>query len=556
MTPAPAIGSVVGGCRIEALIGRGGMGVVYLAEQVALGRRVALKLLAPALSHDAEFRARFQQEARTAASLEHPNVVPIYEAGESDGQLYLVMRHVEGIDLRTLLRREGPLAPPRAARIVAQVAAALDAAHANGLVHRDIKPANILIRDGDDEHVYLSDFGLTKRIDATGGLTQTGQWLGTPDYVAPEQVEGRRLDARTDVYALGCVLYEALTGVAPYRHEAAVAKLWAHVNEPVPTVTAVDRAVPPAFDAVVARALAKDPGARYASAGGLGRAALAAAAEGHAMPEEDRSVATGEAAALPAAAASGPRPRTDTVRARTRAPAPAPRPTRARAESRSRRTPALLAAIAALLLAAGALGAALLASGSDDPRQTRSQPGARADAARRAERARSATTRTTPVAPAETSAPSSSSQPSAGTDDASGSASPDYVAYRTDTYALERPAGWVTEKDFVQENDIPRYRSQWSDATCGCQLIVDHIVGYGRSALQNAAGVPGGTVAPASVGAFDDVARRTAIAGSSHEATYFIAVGADNYAVKASAPSAATAETIASRVAGSLRPAG
>ena len=202
-------GSAFGAYRIEGVLGRGGMGVVYRATQVALDRVVALKVLAPELAGDEEFRARFQRESRLLASIDHPNVMPIFEAGELDGTLFLSMRYVQGVDLRDRLRLEQRLALPRALAIVEQVAAALDAAHSNGLVHRDVKPANILIeRRADGEHVFLSDFGLTKHVgDPAGDLTKTGEWLGTVDYVAPEQVLNVPVDARADVYALGCVLY-------------------------------------------------------------------------------------------------------------------------------------------------------------------------------------------------------------------------------------------------------------------------------------------------------------------------------------------------------------
>src|SRR5436190_14504635 len=190
------------------------MGVVYRAIQIGLDRNVALKVITPQYASDEEFRERFKRESRLAASIEHPNVIPIYEAGESDGVLFLSMRYVDGTDLKSVLEREGTLEPRRAARIVAQVAEALDAAHAAGLVHRDIKPANILMASGD--HVYLTDFGLTKRASSESALTKTGQMVGTVDYVAPEQVEGGRVDARTDVYSLGCVLYHLLTGRVPY----------------------------------------------------------------------------------------------------------------------------------------------------------------------------------------------------------------------------------------------------------------------------------------------------------------------------------------------------
>ena len=298
-------GTLVGGYRIEGLVGRGGMGVVYRATQLALERIVALKLIAPELSADEQFRERFQREWRIAASLDHPNVLPIYEAGEAEGLLFLAMRYVDGQDLGTLVEREGGLAPTRAAAIVCQVASALDTAHAQGLVHRDVKPTNILLdrREG-SEHAYLADFGLARMSAAGSGLSRTGELVGTVDFVAPEQVRGERVDAQSDVYALGCVLYQALTGRVPYPRENDLARLWAHMHEQPPAVTEALPDAPAELDEVVARALAKRPEDRYASAGDLGRAALAAA-EGRAVGQSEQSVARGEAAGGTAARLGG-----------------------------------------------------------------------------------------------------------------------------------------------------------------------------------------------------------------------------------------------------------
>ena len=193
-----AVGEVFAGHRLEAVAGRGGMGVVYRARQLSLERTVALKVIAPALMQDPAIRRRFVRESKIAASLDHPNVVPVHYAGEEDGVAYIAMRYVAGEDLRSLVRREGRLAPERAARIVAQVAAALDAAHAAGLVHRDVKPANVLLTP--DDHAYLTDFGLTKHVLSLADATQPGHWVGTLDFVAPEQIRGERVDARADVY--------------------------------------------------------------------------------------------------------------------------------------------------------------------------------------------------------------------------------------------------------------------------------------------------------------------------------------------------------------------
>src|SRR5690349_5649784 len=269
------VGSEFAGCRIEGVLGRGGMGVIYRATELRLGREVALKLIATEQASDPDVRERFEREARLTASIEHPNVVPVYAAGEEDGHLYLIMRYVPGTDLHHLLRQEGRLAPARAASIVAQVAEALDAAHASGLVHRDVKPANVLIGG---EHAYLSDFGITRVQASDTRITDSGNWVGTVDFMSPEHLRGEPTDARADVYALGCVLYTALTGTPPYRRGTVPATITAHLHEPPPRPSMEAPGVPEAFDAVIARALAKDPADRYPSAGDLGRAARAAAA--------------------------------------------------------------------------------------------------------------------------------------------------------------------------------------------------------------------------------------------------------------------------------------
>jgi hypothetical protein len=283
-------GDEFAGCRIEAVAGRGGMGVVYRATELSLGRPVALKLLAPERARDGSFRERFQRESRMAAAIDHPNVIPVYAAGEHDGSLYLVMRYVGGTDLHALLRERGALEPELAAELVAQVAWGLDAAHAAGLVHRDVKPANVLLAG---DHAYLSDFGLTRLAGSDTQLTQSGQWIGTVEYCSPEQLRGERTDARADVYSLGCVLHAALTGRPPFAHGTVPATMHAHLYEdPAPPS---ERGAPREFDRVVARAMAKDPADRYPSTGDLGRAVLAAA-RGERVTESERSVAVGPAA--------------------------------------------------------------------------------------------------------------------------------------------------------------------------------------------------------------------------------------------------------------------
>ena len=257
------------------------MGVVYRATQFSLGRPVALKVIASMLADQVGFQDRFVRESRLAASLDHPNVIPVYAAGEEDGVLYIAMRYVEGTDLRALISLEGKLEPLRAAGVTAQVASALEAAHDHGLVHRDVKPANVVVAArGGGEHVYLTDFGLTKRSASDSGLTAAGEWVGTLDYVAPEQVRGERLDGRADIYALGCVLYEALTGRVPFPRDNDLGKLWAHVSDPAPSALEAAPDTPPQLAAVASRAMEKDPDDRFDTAGEMARAALAATPAG------------------------------------------------------------------------------------------------------------------------------------------------------------------------------------------------------------------------------------------------------------------------------------
>ncbi|MDA0173968.1 protein kinase [Solirubrobacter taibaiensis] len=270
-------GALFGDYRIEGPLGRGGMGIVYRAQQQRPLRTVALKVIAPDLSADPTFRARFDREAELAASIEHPNIAPVYDVGERDGQLYIAMRFVDGADLGTVLR-EGPLSPQRAVLIVERLASALNAAHQSGLIHRDVKPANVLLRRSSegDEHVYLTDFGLARRVEDSDAMTGSGQFLGTPGYAAPEQIRGLSLDARADVYSLGCLLFEALTGQRPFPRKDSTAVMWAHVNDPAPRASAVYPNVPPRFDDVIAMAMAKDPAARFTSATAFARAAAGA----------------------------------------------------------------------------------------------------------------------------------------------------------------------------------------------------------------------------------------------------------------------------------------
>jgi YVTN family beta-propeller protein len=260
----PRIGSELAGYLVEALVGRGGMGVVYRAHDRALDRRVALKIVSPELAVDVGFRERFLVESRLAAALDHPNVIPVYDAGEVAGELYIAMRFVEGSDLRQLLQA-GALPAERTIALVSQVAEALDAAHLRGLVHRDVKPANVLVAEAD--HVYLADFGLTRRMGAASAQFGAGRSFGTSDYVAPEQIRGEEVDGRADVYSLGCLLYECLIGQPPFRRDSEIAVVYAQLEEPPPKPSARRPELGEAINKVIAKAMAKSPADRYATAG-------------------------------------------------------------------------------------------------------------------------------------------------------------------------------------------------------------------------------------------------------------------------------------------------
>ena len=269
MAGLPLVGDEFAGYRVRAVLGRGGMSVVYQAENLRLSSVIALKVLAPELASDDVFRARFLEESRIAASLNHPNVIPIYDMGSQDDLLYIAMRYVSGTDMRQMIKKRGRILPATALFLIGQAARALDAAHRKGLVHRDVKPGNLLIErgsdDADPDHVYLADFGITKHAMSRSGLTSTGQFLGTIDYVAPEQIRGTSVLGLADQYSLGCVLYECLTGRVPFEKDLDAAIIWAHVEETptMPTVLRPD--LPPEVDEVFGRVLAKRPDERYGS---------------------------------------------------------------------------------------------------------------------------------------------------------------------------------------------------------------------------------------------------------------------------------------------------
>ena len=290
-------GSTFAGYRVERLIAKGGMGAVYAAARTDDEAPVALKLVLDEHAGESRFLARFEREGRLATGLTHPHLVEVYEAGTWEGVPFLAMALIDGIDLDYVIGTQGALHPATAARIVAETGSALDAAHAEGLIHRDVKPGNILLSaTGGVPHAYLADFGLSRHVDSTSGLTATGHWIGTIDYASPEQLMAGEVDARTDVYALGCVLYKALTGSVPYPHERDVDKVMAHVSGSPPPVSEQADSIPAALDAVVGRSMASRPQERYQSAGELGSAAVRAASAAGSEPDQpiDFPPATGE----------------------------------------------------------------------------------------------------------------------------------------------------------------------------------------------------------------------------------------------------------------------
>ena len=361
MSAPTRIGTEVAGFRIESVLGRGGMSVVYVAEQIRLGRKVALKVLTTELAWDEQFRERFVRESHIAATIDHPNIIPIYDAGEEDGLLYIAMRFVQGPDLKEVLKR-GNLGVGRTIFLIEQMASALDAAHAHALVHRDVKPGNILLEESTD-HAYLTDFGVAKQTTARG-LTSTGHFLGTVEYAAPEQIEGGPVDARTDVYALGCVLYECLTGSPPFSHGTEHAVLHAHLVDPPPSVTRIRPEMPQAFDGVIATAMAKAAGDRFRSCGELAHAARNAAS-GTARRVDGGSPGRADTIAstpAPAPPTPGPpvAPDTPVVAPEPAASPPAPAPAESQAPAAARLTPAKQLVLTVLLVLVAATSSGLI----------------------------------------------------------------------------------------------------------------------------------------------------------------------------------------------------
>ncbi len=379
----PRIGDTFAGYVIEGELARGGMGVVYRARDVELDRVVALKLIRPDLSTDDAYRQRFRSESRTAARIEDPNVVSIYEAREREGTLYLVMQFIDGHDLRSEIVARGRLDPERAVTLLEGAAAGLDAVHAAGLVHRDVKPANVLISERDGApRALITDFGVARSAAATTNMTETGHFVGTLDYVAPEQLQGLPVDARTDVYALGCLLYETVTGEVPFPGDEGPAKMFGHVHGEVRPISPALGRDAAALTPVVQRALAKRPDDRFPSAGDLGRAARALLAGRE--PAAERAVGVGDAAPTrrPGAAATVPDQPLPPPPASPPPPPTVPRPRPPQRADQGRDRPhrgRFLAGAAIALIAAGLIAAAALLassrSGDDAPQKTVVQRG-------------------------------------------------------------------------------------------------------------------------------------------------------------------------------------
>jgi predicted Ser/Thr protein kinase len=533
-------GDTIADFRVVRQLGRGGMGVVYLVDDQRLGRQAALKLIAPHLASDPEFQRRFEAEARHAAAIEHTNAVPVYSAGTADGYLFLVMRYVDGVDLRQALAERGSLPVEAAIGILTEVAAALDAAHAAGLVHRDVKPANVLLTGRPGEGTaYLTDFGLTRGFGGSPELTATGQWIGTLDYVAPEQMANGRIDARTDLYALGCVLYEMIAGTVPFPGDE-MRKLWSKANEETPPLGAS----PHPLDPVIARATDRDPERRFRSAGDLARAASAAAglsAEG----TTERSVATGVAATgLPErppparrAAIPEPAPRAQPT-LRLQQPPPPP-PARARHSGRGR---AALLIAAAVAVAGGMIAAAAVVSGKQG-----------ADSRTVIRRTVPTTTVSTSAAPEEAT--------TAAAETASASEPTSFVGER---YSVTLPAGWHQYEREETASDGSYVENVWSSPDGSEEILIDDSPGAPAPPALSASKIGGGVEeAGEQVHAIRDGIFRGGIEGSEldfradsdppERADFFFNFGENGFAVLASAYDQATAQSLVAPIVSSLQ---
>ncbi len=532
-------GDRLGDFAILRAIGDGGMGVVYLARDERLDRQVALKVIAPWLAHDPEFQKRFETEARSAAAIEHPNAIAVYSAGSLDGELYMAMRYVEGTDLRHLLAEQGTLDPAQAVAILADVAAALDAAHAAGFVHRDVKPGNVLLADGPELlSAYLTDFGLTR--GQHGGaeqLTGTGQWIGTLDYVAPEQMSNARIDARTDVYALGCVFFEMLAGAIPFPGSD-LQKVIAKANQAVPPLP-VERS---RFDSVIARATDREPDNRYRSAGDFARAARAAL-EGSEPQLTERGVATGAAAAGMLEAPSNAAATAPTRTAPPRADPPTRRmpsepPPRQR-DGSGTRTAAIIGG--ALVLAAGLIAGALIfnGKGGGDSRTVVSR----------------ATTTVAETAPA----PEASEE--VVTSSAAASSAPS--EFQTAGYSVAIPAGWTQTESEKVARDGSFVENTWSSPTGDEEILIDESAGEPAPPAESAEAIRTDLEAAEEhiYAVRDGVSKGDtygseidfqASSGLRERADFFLDRGGSGFAVLASAEDQATARSLIGPLVSSL----
>lgn len=457
------VGSPFGDYTIESIIAEGGMGVVYAARDARLNRRVALKLLRDEFAADDDFRARFIGESQAAAAIDHPNILPIYEAGEHDGTLFIASQLVDGSDLKVLLEREGVLSSERALAILGQVAAALDAAHAAGLVHRDVKPANALVvpEVSHGDHAYLVDFGIAKRYSGgTDGRTRIDGFIGTPEYAAPEQINGAAVDARTDVYALSLVLYECVVGGTPFPRDTSVAILSAHLNDEPPVPSSKRTGISHELDAAILRGLQKNPRHRHQTC----RALISAArtAPGTTSASEVTSVRR------------APRPR----------PPAAPPPPPAPASRNRGPLIALLSLLALLAIGGGAALAIVLGEDkstssastiADTRSDTTAQEQAKSQARQRKARERRREQRSAQADRENAALESANLQ-----------------SFRSlDGYDVSLPTGWrVLEDDQEQNKSGPSRRTtEVEEANSGVRLVIDHLPDYDKTAEENRAAV-------------------------------------------------------------------
>lgn len=449
----PRIGTTLGRYTIERVIASGGMGIVYAARDPQLGRTVALKLLRDDIAADDEFRKRFVRESRAAASLDHPNILPVFDAGEVDGVLYIATRLVDALDLRQLLAREGELSVERALTITAQVAAALDFAHEQGTIHRDVKPANLLVvpgRDGDADHAYLIDFGITKHATLDNTLTASGLFVGTPEYVAPEQAAGTALDGRADQYALACVLHHCLAGATPFSSANAIDVLHAHLYAEPPPLGGERTDLPESVESAVLRALSKDPEARFATC----RAFIAAARAGTGLP----APLTPHPSATVALTARPSRPSRPAVVAPVAG------------DIRRRQLILGAAVIVALAVSGAGVGALLASGGSDDQGGTASTP-----TQTRTNGPRPQTQTVTPTSTTTIPTPTTPQPVSVDLDDL------DLTSRQQNGFSIDLPARWKDIRDDelqVSPAEVTRRRTEVAAQDGSLSIVVDHLTGY------------------------------------------------------------------------------